>query len=417
MSNSAAYAWSYVDIEAEERRELRAELAQETSRSRHLRGQAKSLRRVHRTARIDVPVVTVSSQADSTELAEALASARRINEHAEAELGRAAAAIWSTPAAEADDTDSRPAARPVTHTAARTAQAAQAAREERTARVRAAAVVEAEALLNRDGPSCEPSDLPELARRLEALRRARTAEEARTLLADLGVLAHRSALRQRAAARTEALRTRLLDRLEDADPQDRERLVAAVTEAPDPAHLEGEVEHAVARADTEKYRTTVADTLMQVLRERDYAVGDDFADLLAEDGSIVVPFGAAADTAGYGLRVTLAPDRPGLTTALVRAPEAEGEDADTDSRVQHWFCDEQLPGIEDAVRDQGVDLDRTSALPPGVLRTAVAPDGTWPDRARTHDDETTDRTPGRPRRKRRTAARDTSYRQERGRER
>ncbi|MGI3202542.1 hypothetical protein ACRJ4W_37545 [Streptomyces sp. GLT-R25] len=51
MSNSAAYQWTYVDVEAERRRELRAQLAQETTRSRNLRGQAKSLRRAYRTAR------------------------------------------------------------------------------------------------------------------------------------------------------------------------------------------------------------------------------------------------------------------------------------------------------------------------------------------------------------------------------
>ena len=394
MSNSAAYAWSYVDVEAERRRELRAQLAQETTRSHNLRGQARSLRRAYRTASIDVHIVTVSGSADVAELAAALDSARRINERAEAELSRAACEVWSPPPGKDADAgrDSGRGASKQRPAPAPTVRAA----EDRTAQVRASALVEAEALLNRDGPSCEPDDLPVFARRLEALRQARSAEEARTLLHDLGVLVHKSTQRQRNAVRLAGLRARLLDRLEDAAPEDRRRLSAAVAEAPDPAHLEQEVEWVVARADTARHRGTVADAVMRVLRERDYAVGDDFADLLAEDGSVVVPFGGAAEASGEaavpdgsGLRVALAPDRPGLTTVLVAESETEAE---TDRRVQQWFCADQLPGIEDAVRDQGVDLARTSALPPGVRPTAVAPDGSWPGTGRAHDRTTDDGT-------------------------
>lgn len=415
MSNSAAYRWTYVDVEAERRRELRARLAQEITRSRNLRGQAKSLRRAYRTAKVDVHIVSVSGSADSAELAAALDSARTVNERAEAELARAAAVVWSLPPAEkqTDDGD-RPTARP-----------APAARPkaDRTDQVRAAALVEAEALLTRDGPSCEPDDLPLFARRLDALRQARSTGEARTLLHDLGVLVHKSTQRQRNSVRTAALRARLLDRLEDAEPTERERLTEAVREAPDPSHLEGEVDLAVARADTARHRSTVADTLMRVLRERDYAVGDDFADLLEENGSVVVPFGEAD---GYGLRLALAPDRPDLTTVLVSETEADPE---TDRDVQRWFCDVQLPGIEEAVRAQGVDLARTSALPPGVRPTAVVPDGSWPDTGLAHDraDEDADaeqseRTeqgerPERRRKKRARPARPATYGQERQRER
>ncbi|MEU8714940.1 hypothetical protein [Streptomyces sp. NPDC048663] len=423
MSNSAAYEWTYVDVEAERRRDLRARLAQEISRSRNLRGQAKSLRRAYGTAKVDVHVVSVPGSADSSELAAALASAQAVNARAEAELARAAAGVWSLPDTEkhARD-DGGPAAAPARDARPGTAPAAR--RTDRTEQVRAAALVEAEALLTRDGPSCEPADLPVFARRLDALRRARTAEEARLLLHDLGVLVHRSTQRQRDALRDEALRARLLDRLDDAGPAERERLAEAVREAPDPSRLEGEVDLAVARADTARHRSTVADTLMRVLRERDYAVGEDFADLLAENGSVVVPFGEAD---GYGLRLALAADRPGLSTVLVAEEETDPE---TDREVQRWFCDEQLPGIEEAVRAHGVGLARTSALPPGVRPTAVVPDGSWPDTGLAHDRTGEDEDGGeaaeqpeqgeRPerRRTRRTRpARSTTYGQERQRER
>ncbi|MFF5973260.1 hypothetical protein ACFY7C_17220 [Streptomyces sp. NPDC012769] len=409
MSNSAAYQWTYVDVEAERRRELRAQLAQESARSRDLRAQAKALRRVHRTARVDVPVVTAAAQADSAELARALESARRINERAEAELGRAAARIWSAPPEETDHGQAVPDRAAGTGAAAAHREARAAAeRADRATAAREAALAEAEALLERDGPACDPADLPVFARRLEALRRAGSADSARTLLADLGVLVHRSAVRRRDAARAAALRAALLDHLEDASPEDRRRLAPLVTDAPDPSDLADEVRRAVARETTARHRSTVADTLMQVLRERDYAVGDDFADLLTEDGSVVVPFapGAEEETGagesdageggmpdGYGLRVTLAADRAGLTTALVRAPstasDAAGADdaaaAEVDAEVQRWFCDEQLPRLEDAIREKGVALDRTAVLPPGVRPTAEAPDAPWPDRAKDGD--------------------------------
>ncbi|MGX4689404.1 hypothetical protein [Streptomyces sp. JNUCC 63] len=391
MSNSAAYGWSYVDVEAERRRELRARLSQEAARSRNLRGQARSLRRAYRTARIDVHVVTVPAGAGSAELAAALESARHENERAEAELGRVAAEVWSAPPGrEADRDPGTKADRTAPRPAARTApDAAARAAEERAARVRAAALVEAEALLRRDGPACEPGDLPVFARRLEALRQARGVEEARTLLHDLGVLVHRSTQRQRDAVRLAGLRAALLDRLQDAAPPDREHLAAAVADAPDPSHLAREVDLAVARADLARDRGSVADALRQALREREYAVGDDFADLLAEDGSAVVPFDGADTPDGYGLRIALAADRPGLTTTLVRAPASAGyrtedDDAEADQDVQRWFCEERLPDLEEAVRAQGVDLARTMVLPPGLRPTAVAPDGSWPDRTRSH---------------------------------
>ncbi|MGW5768831.1 hypothetical protein ACWEVY_06755 [Streptomyces longwoodensis] len=399
MSNSAAYGWSYVDVEAERRRELRAQLSQEVARSRNLRGQARSLRRVYRTARIDAHAVTVPAGADSAGLAAALEAARRENDRVEAELSRVAAEVWSVPPARetnrhADAGAERPARRPVARPAP---DSAARAVEERAARVRAAALVEAEALLRRDGPACEPDDLPAFARRLEALRQARGVEETRTLLHDLGVLVHKSTQRRRDAVRLAGLRAALLERLEDASPLDREHLAAAVADTPDPSHLAREVDIAVARADAERARGTVADAVMRALRTRNYAVGDDFADLLAEDGSVVVPFDGTEAPDGYGLRIALAADRAGLTTTLVRAPvpaghEAAADDAGTDQDVQRWFCDEQLPKLEEAVREQGVDLARTMVLPPGLRPTATVPDGLWPDRARSHDpgrDDTT----------------------------
>ncbi|MGW2547409.1 hypothetical protein ACWC5I_42675, partial [Kitasatospora sp. NPDC001574] len=49
-----------------------------------------------------------------------------------------------------------------------------------------------------------------------------------------------------------------------------------------------------------------------------------------------------------------------------------------DELVQQWFCDEQLPSIEEAVREKGVRLERTSAMAPGMMAAGVVPNGSWP---------------------------------------
>ncbi|MEU6236128.1 hypothetical protein [Kitasatospora sp. NPDC047058] len=433
MSSTAGYGWSYVDREAERRRQLRAQLAQQAQRAENLRraeerrvenlrraelraqlgelaehaqglrGEAKQLRRNYRTGKVRVPVVRAAADADAAELGRLVEQARAANARAAEELAGAVADVWSAVLPEATAAPARPAAptgRRAPEAGGHT-EAAGAAEQERLERVRAGALAEADTLLARDVPRCDPADLERVAALVESLRAAGTVSAVRMTLTDLGALVQHSVHRRRRAEELAELRAALVELAQDADEADRERLVAALTAAEDPAHLRAAVERAVAEADARRHRAPVAEALRDVLRERDYLVGEDFADLLEREGEAVVPFGDPADggaadgaapAAGYGLRVVLSRDRATLSTSVVRRDGTTADDRATehtghvgrgdrdeqDELVQRWFCEEQLPEIEDGVRRQGVQLQRTAAMAPGTMAAGVVPGGSWP---------------------------------------
>ncbi|MFC5664531.1 hypothetical protein ACFP3U_16245 [Kitasatospora misakiensis] len=446
MSSSAGYGWSYVDREAERRRQLRARLAAEAQRAENLRraeerraelrarlgelneqaqglrGEAGQLRRAYRTARVTVETVTVGAGADEAELAQAIERAQAANARAARELAEAVQDVWSAVLPEAVVEPERPrptradarrsaanaaatAAANAATTAAAAAEAAeraqaeQAEQAERTERVRSAALGEAQAILDRDVPRCDPADLERVAGLVRSLKAAGTVSDVRTTLTDLAALVQHSVQRRARDEERAELRAALAELARDAEPAERDRLLADLAAAEDPAYLRPAVEEAVARADARRNRVPVAAALAEVLRERDYLVGEDFEDLLAAEGEVVVPFGdpdpgrsaepgagAASGeeppAAGYGLRLVLAPDRATLSTAVVRRDDAGTGDAwqdeEQDESVQQWFCEEQLPAIEEGVRQQGVRLERTSAMAPGALAAGLVPGGSWP---------------------------------------
>ncbi|MFF1907939.1 hypothetical protein [Kitasatospora sp. NPDC058218] len=435
MSSSAGYGWSYVDREAEARRRLRAQLAAEAQRAealrraeerraelrarlgelaeqaQGLRGEAKQVRRAYRTAKVHVPAVAVPAGADEAELTRAIERARESNTRAAKELAEAVSDVWTTlvpeavaePARTAQETRAARAAEAAGRERAQAAAQAEAAA--RIDRVRAGALAEAEAMLARDVPRCDPADLVRVAGLVRSLKAAGTVSEVRTTLTDLAALVQHSVRGRTREEERAVLRAGLLELAAEADPADRDRLTEELAAAEDPALLRPAVEAAVARADAHRHRVPVAAALAEVLRERNYLVGEDFVDLLAEEGAVVVPFdgagggpeGTAADGAapvvGYGLRVALSADRAALSTSVVRRSgeqdrrsdgdgpwEQQGqEDQDgQDELVQRWFCDEQLPAIEEGVRRQGVRLERTSAMAPGTMAAGAVPGGSWP---------------------------------------
>nr|BEK64154.1 hypothetical protein KPHV_13810 [Kitasatospora purpeofusca] len=439
MSSSAGYGWSYVDQEAERRRQLRARLAAEAQRAENLRraearraelrarlgelneqaqglrGEAGQLRRAYRTARVTVETVTVGAGADEAELTRAVERARAANARAAQELAEAVQDVWSAvlPEVVAEPERSRPtraetrrgageakaAAEAEAEAAAAQARAESAARVER---VRSGALVEAQAVLDRDVPRCDPADLERVAGLVRALRAAATVPEVRATLTDLAALVQHSVGRRARDEERAELRAALAELVREAEPDERGRLLADLAAAEDPAFLRPAVEAAVARADARRNRVPVAAALAEVLRGRDYLVGEDFEDLLAAEGEVVVPFGdpdpdperAGAvgagevedgdepPAAGYGLRLVLAPDRATLSTAVVRREDAGTGDAwqdeEQDESVQQWFCEEQLPAIEEGLRQQGVRLERTSAMAPGAMAAGTVPGGSWP---------------------------------------
>ncbi|MFF2658562.1 hypothetical protein ACFVUH_14470 [Kitasatospora sp. NPDC058032] len=444
MSSSAGYGWSYVDQEAERRRQLRARLAAEGQRAENLRqieearaalwarlaaeerraglraklnelgeeaqglrGEAERLRRAYRMDRVTVETVTVRAGADEAELTRAVERAWAANARAARELEEAVQDVWSAVLPEAVVEPERPRPARSGHgapadAARAAAEAAERERAERIERVRSGALVEAQAILDRDVPRCDPADLERVAGLVRTLKAAGTVSDVRTTLTDLAALVQHSVQRRTREEERAELRAALVELAQDAEPADRDRLVADLAAAEDPAYLRPAVEAAVARADARRHRAPVAAALAEVLRERDYQVGADFADLLAEEGEVVVPFGdpdpertatpgaGEADdeppAAGYGLRLVLAPDRATLSTAIVRRDDAgtadgehgEQEEEERDEAVQQWFCDEQLPAIEDGIRQRGVQVQRTSAMPPGALAAGLVPGGWWP---------------------------------------
>ncbi|WP_406095486.1 hypothetical protein [Kitasatospora purpeofusca] len=443
MSSSAGYGWTYVDQEAERRRQLRARLAAEAQRAENLRraearrselrarlgelneqaqglrGEAGQLRRAYRTARVTVETVTVGAGADEAELTRAVERARAANARAAQELAEAVQDVWSAvlPEAVAEPERSRPTrvetrrsageakAAAEAEAGAAAAERARAESAERVERVRAGALVEAQAVLDRDVPRCDPADLERVAGLVRALRAAATVPEVRATLTDLAALVQHSVGRRARDEERAELRAALAELVREAEPAERDRLLADLAAAEDPAILRPAVEAAVARADARRNRVPVAAALAEVLRGRDYLVGEDFEDLLAAEGEVVVPFGdpdpggagaagggqaeggqaeggGEPPAAGYGLRLVLAPDRATLSTAVVRREDAGTGDAwqdeEQDESVQQWFCEEQLPAIEEGVRLQGVRLERTSAMAPGALAAGTVPGGSWP---------------------------------------
>ncbi|WP_043468112.1 hypothetical protein [Kitasatospora sp. MBT66] len=440
MSSSAGYGWSYVDQEAERRRQLRARLAAEAQRAENLRraearraelrarlgelneqaqglrGEAGQLRRAYRTARVTVETVTVGAGADEAELTRAVERARAANARAAQELAEAVQDVWSAvlPEAVAEPERVRPTRAEARRSAGEAKAAAEAEAEaaaeraraesaDRVERVRAGALVEAQAVLDRDVPRCDPADLERVAGLVRALRAAATVPDVRATLTDLAALVQHSVGRRARDEERAELRAALSESVREAEPDERDRLLAELAAAEDPAFLRPAVEAAVARADARRHRVPVAAALAEVLRERDYLVGEDFEDLLAAEGEVVVPFGdpdpdraaAAAGgqvegfgdggeppAAGYGLRLVLAPDRATLSTAVVRREDSGTGDAwqdeEQDESVQQWFCEEQLPAIEEGVRQQGVRLERTSAMAPGAMAAGTVPGGSWP---------------------------------------
>ncbi|MFJ4667692.1 hypothetical protein [Kitasatospora purpeofusca] len=476
MSSSAGYGWSYVDQGAERRRQLRARLAAEAQRAENLRraearraelrarlgelneqaqglrGEAGQLRRAYRTARVTVETVTVGAGADEAELTRAVERARAANARAARELAEAVQDVWSAvlPEAVAEPERTRPTRAEVRRSAGEAKAAAEAEAEaaaeraraesaDRVERVRAGALVEAQAVLDRDVPRCDPADLERVAGLVRALRTAATVPDVRATLTDLAALVQHSVGRRARDEERAELRAALTELVREAEPDERDRLLAELAAAEDPAFLRPAVEAAVARADARRNRVPVAAALAEVLRERDYQVGEDFEDLLAAEGEVVVPFGdpdpdraaAAAGgqaegfedggeppAAGYGLRLVLAPDRATLSTAVVRREDSGTGDAwqdeEQDESVQQWFCEEQLPAIEEGVRQQGVRLERTSAMAPGAMAAGLVPGGSWPQPPSA---ATPRRRGGRPKRSGATGAAAVRKPQERGRER
>lgn len=417
MSSGIGYDYSYVDVEAERLRAARAELIAVAERSKGFNAQAKAVQRAYRTRRVTLAEVSVPASGDADRLGALAVAASAELRRAEEELSRLIADSWTS---SADQREPGATAAGGRQAGARTGQrdrdaaadrtSADRTPADRTPAVRAQAVAAAEAMLQRDSPACDPADLDRFAQQLDLMRRGRTVDEVRRVATDLAASVTRSVNRRSQAERTAVTRQLLLDRLNTAaddagdargaSPVDAEIgvLRAKVVAAPDPSWLEREVDEVAARARARAGRLPVARAVLDALQDMEYEVGEEFEDLLADTGEVVVPFrpagheerqGTPGERArvpvdGYGLRVTLAADRARLTAAVVRqesarTPEEVGRN---DLQVQQWFCDGQAGVIEERLQTSGVDLRRTSVVTPGAMPAATVDASRWPSRGR-----------------------------------
>ena len=375
MSSSVGYDYSYVDLEAQACRRLRAEIAGYAARSRVLSAQARQMRGAgHGTSagQLGKP----RAGAGSSELSAVAASYRDQLESAEREIAGIAAARWAGLLAAPGG--SGPAERlSATEELARS-RAGALVRESATTGPRpgAAQLAAADQLIAAELGRCEGSDLEALHLMRAEISSATTARQARMAFAELEIAVGDSIRRRRRADEIAQVRANLLELAEDAPPEERTRLRAMIEESPDPGGLSAEVGQAVARADLRRARDAVAAAAADALREIGCEVGEDFATLLTGSSEGVVAFGEDW-AAGYGLLVRLPPGAGRVMAAVVRR---EGTASGADEAVQRQFCERGLPGWAGGLRDSGIALTEEHRVEPGSLPVAAIPEQQWPAR-------------------------------------
>lgn len=240
-------------------------------------------------------------------------------------------------------------------------------------------VKDAQRLIARSGYRCESADLDAVRSAFDELTSHDSLDRARTQALEIAVLVSRSIDRRKQLLALHERRVRLLNLVEDALPQERDELRAALRETADPSEYEVAVHQAVERADLTRHRKNVAEAAADALAELGCVVGDDFETLLIDQAEAVVTLGEARP--GYGLLVRLPQSGTQLMTAIVRAQGKPSEGTEALS-VQQGFCEHTLPQLTDALRDFGVPLDGE----PHVLRDPghripPPPSGDLPKRA------------------------------------
>lgn len=393
VSSGTGYGYEYVDLAAQERRRLRTEIAELGARAAiaHARADSQGAAAL-RQLRLD----KVSWRAASTDNAVLAAQASELRQAvtaAEQALDRLAADTWAarpsrkrrhvTTATAAEEFVSGSAGStgaPTGYVRAPGALAPEAYAAP-GAEALGRAVATAEALLAAEAHRCAPDDLDELDRRVTELRAAGRADAARRSLADLEFAVRESIARRKRDERAAIAGARLLARAEEALPEDRDNLVAAITAAPDLDGISGLVDAAIARADRIRQRAAVASAAAAALVDIGADVGEDFVTMLTARGETAVRLGPGwAD--GYGLLVSLPADKTELSTVVVRHPDAAadpdgGRQAAQDRAAQQQFCDAGLERFKDRIGRDGVRLDQIFKAEPGQWSVLQVPEAKW----------------------------------------
>lgn len=244
--------------------------------------------------------------------------------------------------------------------------------EEHVARTaqRERAVADATALLRAAAPRCDPSEVDTLTGRLAAMSSLADVGDVRSAALDLAVAVRDAVTQQKQRAAGDEHRARLLTLLDDALPEDQQRLRPALTNEQDPQALAAEVHQAVERADRRRHRDLVAKAAARALADAGCAVDEDFCELLLADEEAVVALGEPAGD--YGLLVRLPTDGTRLFTAVIR-PNDRDADPTLDTAAQQAVCDTTLPDFLASLGRNGISVDPQPLriVAPGQLPVAA----------------------------------------------
>jgi hypothetical protein len=392
VSSGTAYSYQYVDVAAQERRRVRAEIAELGARAAiaHARADSHSAALARQLGLGKLSLATGSK--DNAALAAQASELRQAVTAAERALDQMVADSWavrspkkgrgvaSTTAAEEFARNSPVGQQPGGSTRAPgvlppTAYTARG--DEAIGRSAATA----ETLLAAEAHRCAPDDLRELDGLVTQVWSADSAGEARRLRTELESAVRASIDSRKRAEAVAVARARLLARAEDALPEDRDNLAAVIKATPDPDGVSGLVDAAVARADRIRQREAVAQAAAAALADIGADVGEDFVTMLTARGETAVPLGPGW-AGGYGLLVSLPTDKTELSTVLVRHPDA-ATDQDHDKQeardlaAQQLFCDTKLGPFQARVGQHGVRFYRTFQTEPGNPSVRPAPSEAW----------------------------------------
>jgi len=380
MSSSVGYGYSYVDLEAQRQRALRAEIAQLRQRLAMLREQstavaAKRTRRRTLVRRAAATGTAAERTASSAELGSVVTKLTAEVAQERARLDTALNGMWADRLATV--TTSRTTTPTGVHAVAG-ATAPETATETAPAAVRADALATADTLVRNNAGRCDTADLSRLDDLLGELAAASTADDCHDLLFEVRSVVKDSIDRRRRAEETELVRSRLLALAEDATEDERDHLRTAVEIAHDPEALRERVMYSVGRADRARARAVVAEATADALREIGCEVGEDFTTRLANGGQGVAAFTHDVGD-GYGLLVRLPDDRAQLQAAVVRRVGVD-PDPDRERLVQQDFCDVGLRQAVHRLGDSGIELHETLRLEPGRRAPQPVDPDDWPPR-------------------------------------
>jgi hypothetical protein len=365
MSSSAGYYVSPADLAARRRRELRGEIAALRTRLSRLDRRARALGAGAGRVSAGNDTSTDNSVLEATvaDLHTAIAETQeRISDNW---TSRWQAEIAATTAAER--TTTRSAADELRESRHREHAEGTAVLAQRRRR----AVDDVSRLLRSAGTRCDPADLEVLTGRFTAMSTVDSVDAVRAAALDLSVAVHDAVARQKSRDAGDELRSRLLGLLEDALPEDRERLRPALESAADCRDWQDSVHQAVERADLRLHRDRVATAVAEALTDAGCALGENFTSVLLADGQAVVGLGEPDED--YGLLVRLPGDGGQLLTSVVRADDVP-PDPGQDLAAQRGFCDRTLPAITASLGERiTVDPHPFLEIEPGRLAVAPVP--------------------------------------------